>query len=414
MKYSSTLIFLFFIIFQYSALGQSTRMNNAVNGRTFTSENQLNTVQPLLLKAERQFRTFDYEETFLTLESAVSQNPNVAEPLVMRARFRRVVGMQYEAAQDIERANSLNPYAADAYGYNGKSGLVKVMAVAPEKALIEYSDFQRMNYYYDALDRNISDSLARIGVVNDIALVLDDVENERFDTALVLLDTLIENYPELSLVYDLKGLVLQQLGEKEEAYKVVARALELDPECSLAWYNHAQIKNNQGDFQTAKESLDKAIALQKDMVKAYFYRALLLKKMGENEEALEDYESLADLQAETPAEIILNRGLTKKMMGDYEGAWFDLNRAIEELPEDPILFKNRANLNLLTGMPLKAIDDYTTAIRLDDQYAEAYFNRAICHLQLYDKISACADLERSGELGLEKGEELYKYFCTQY
>ncbi len=408
------LIFSLLLLFQFPAFTQSTRMNNAVTGRTFTAENQLATVQPLLLQAERQFRTFDYEGTFLTLESAVSQNPNAAEPLVMRARFRRIVGMQHEAAADVERANRLNPYAADVYGYHGKSGLIKVMAVAPEKALIEYSDFQRMNYYYEALERNISDSLARIGVVNDIALVLDDIENERLDTALFLINNIINQYPDLSLAYDLKGLILQQQGDKEAAYAVVSKALELDPECSLAWYNQAQLQNNQGNFQSAKASLDKAISLQKDMVKAYFYRALLLKKIGKTEEALADYEKLADLQAETQPEIILNRGLTKKMMGDFEGAWFDLNQAIEELPNDPILFKNRANLNLLTGMPLKAIDDYTTAIRLDNQYAEAYYNRAICHLQLYDKISACADLNRSAELGLKKAEELAKYFCIQY
>lgn len=414
MKKILLLFSVFIFLQQIPLLAQTTRMNNAQLGRTYSAESQLNTVQPLLMEAERRFRTFDYEGTFLVLESAVAQNPNVAEPLVMRARFRRLVGMQHEAAEDIKRANELNPYAADVYGYNGKSGLTRVMAVAPEKALIEFSDFQRINYYYDALDRHLDDSLTRIAVVNDIALILEDIESERLDTALSLIDSLIKRFPELSMAYDLKGLVLQKLGQKEEAYKVVKIALELDPDCSLAWYNHAQLKKGQGDVESAKNSLDKAISLQKDMVKAYFYRALLLKKMGETEEALADYETLADLQAETQAEVILNRGLTKKMMGDYEGAWFDVNQAIEELPSDPTLFKNRANLNLLTGVPLKAIDDYTRAIELDNEYAEAYFNRAICHLQRYDKISACADLEKSAELGFEKANELIGYFCTQF
>ncbi len=408
-----TYLLLFWLI-QLPLFAQTTRMNNAETGRTYTNENQRNTIQPLLMEAERQFRSFDYEATFLTLESAVSMSPNSAEPLVMRARFRRMVGMQHEAAQDIQKAYAINPYAADLYGYNGKNGLAKIMAVAPQKAIIEFSDFQRLNYYYDALERKLTDSVARMGALNDIAVVLVDIETNELELALSTVDSLIARVPELALAYDLKGLILQKMGKKEAAYEVVKKALELDPECSLAWYNYAQLKKNQGDVKTAKNSLDKAISLQKDMVKAYFYRAVLLKKMGEPQEALEDYQKVTDMQAETQPEIILNRGLTKKMLGDYEGAWFDLNQAIEELPDDPILFKNRGNLNLLTGLPLNAIDDYTRAIQLDGDYAEAYYNRAICHFQLYDKISGCADLEKAAELGFEKANEIARYMCNNF
>ena len=119
------------------------------------------------------------------------------------------------------------------------------------------------------------------------------------------------------------------------------------------------------------------------------------------------------MKGETYMEAFLNRGLTKKMLGDYGGALVDLNQAIEEFPNNPELYKNRGNLQLLLGLHRKAIDDYTKAITIDENYAEAYYNRALAFFLIYDKISGCMDLDKSIDLGYEIATKTKTYFCTE-
>ncbi|MEM9822491.1 MAG: tetratricopeptide repeat protein, partial [Bacteroidota bacterium] len=82
-----------------------------------------------------------------------------------------------------------------------------------------------------------------------------------------------------------------------------------------------------------------------------------------------------------------------------------------EFPSNAALYVNRGNLQLVFGFSQKAIQDYTRAIHLDRQYAEAYYNRGLSHLLLFDSVSACTDLEQSAELGYDRALEKIKYFC---
>ncbi|MEM8909840.1 MAG: tetratricopeptide repeat protein, partial [Bacteroidota bacterium] len=76
------------------------------------------------------------------------------------------------------------------------------------------------------------------------------------------------------------------------------------------------------------------------------------------------------------------------------------------------LYKNRGNLHLLFGAHFKAIADYTKAIQLDDQFAEAYFNRGLANFLAYNKIAGCSDLSQSEALGFERATEKRRYFCS--
>ena len=59
-----------------------------------------------------------------------------------------------------------------------------------------------------------------------------------------------------------------------------------------------------------------------------------------------------------------------------------------------------------------AIQDYTKAIELDPEYADAYNNRGIARLLLEDKDGGCLDLSKAGELGHFKAYDLIKEYCN--
>ncbi len=411
MRYLIIPVFIFLL--STLSLGQTRKMNNAELGRTYTVETQIRTVQPLLQKAEQQFRTFDYDGTFLTLENAIAQNPNSPEALLLRARFRKMVGMQTEAEADLRLANRINPLAANLYGYYGNSGLAKILAIEPEAAVKGLSTFQKLNYYYQALDKKIIEEDSQMLEYEKLGNVVESVESGKLSKALEDVNFILENFPKSALAYDLKGVILKKQGKFEDAIDAFSKAVAIEPDFAIAWYNLGQMERSLFHFDKAKTYLDKAIQLQGDLTKAYFERAMLYKQIGENEKALDDYNTIVGMRGNTYMEAFLNRGLTKKILGDYGGALADLNKAIDEFPYNAELRKNRGNLHLLFGLNRKAIDDYTHAIKLNEGFAEAYYNRALAFFLLYDKISGCADLDRSANLGYELANEAKVYFCNE-
>jgi tetratricopeptide (TPR) repeat protein len=392
---------------------QTRRMNNTATGQSFTSENQSRTVQPLLQQAEQQFRAMDYEATFFTLENAVAQNPNSPEALLLRAKFKKIVGMTMEAEEDLRMANRINPMAASLYGYNGSAGLLKILSMQPEEAVQELSTFQKLTYYYQALDDKILDDKNKDAEIQIIGEVIEEIEADNLESALEMVNKVLIEFPNSAITYDLKGLILKKQGKFEDAVDAFSKAVSVEPDFAIGWYNLGRIERSLNHFKMAKIYLDRSINLQSDLTKAYFERALLFKQIGEKEKALDDYNTIIKMKGDTYMEAFSNRGLTKKMLGDYGGALADLNQVIEEFPQNAELRKNRGNLNLLFGLHRKAIDDYTQAIALNDNYAEAHYNRALAFFLIYDKISGCVDLDKSIDLGYEMAVKTRDYFCTE-
>ena len=412
MRYITTILFI--LLATTIAFTQTRRMNTTLHSRSYTLETQNRSTLLLLQEAERKFRALDYDGTFLTLENAVAQAPYSPDALLMRARFRNIVGMQTEAEMDVRLANKINPLAADLYGYYGNKGLLKILSIEPENALTGLTTLQKLNYYYQALDNKMMEDNNEELLIIRLETIVEDIESNYLIEAENSINEILENNQQSAIAYDLKGVVLYKQGNFEDAADAFSKAVTLEPNFAIAWYNFAQTEKSLGHLEKAKRYLDRAIELQEDLAKAYFERALVLKKMGEKEKALIDYNKVIEMKGDSYMEAYLNRGLTKKMLGDYGGALADFNKVIDEFPRNAELRKNRGNLHLLFGLPQKAIEDYSKAIELNSDYAEAYYNRAMAFYLIFDKISGCSDLQNSIDLGYEKAVEAKKYFCTQY
>jgi hypothetical protein len=60
----------------------------------------------------------------------------------------------------------------------------------------------------------------------------------------------------------------------------------------------------------------------------------------------------------------------------------------------------------------RAIDDYTMAITLDANLAEAYYNRGLARIYSNNKSAGVADLSKAGELGLYNAYHLIKRYTA--
>jgi len=150
------------------------------------------------------------------------------------------------------------------------------------------------------------------------------------------------------------------------------------------------------------------------MLKAHFHKAVLHKMLEEPEKALNSYGFLED-DEQLVYETHVNLAITKKLMGDPNGAMEHIDKAInlqEKDEENAVLYKLRGNIYMLINNYGKAIEDYNKAIELDNNFAEAYFNRAMAHILQSNRADACYDLQKSTELGYVRASEKIKYFCV--
>ncbi len=88
----------------------------------------------------------------------------------------------------------------------------------------------------------------------------------------------------------------------------------------------------------------------------------------------------------------------------------DFDEAIKLSPNNPYLYYDRATLHAMRRQYQAAIDDYTRAIALDSDIAEAYFNRGLVRIYSGNKAEGLEDLSKAGELGLFNAYGLIKKY----
>lgn len=88
----------------------------------------------------------------------------------------------------------------------------------------------------------------------------------------------------------------------------------------------------------------------------------------------------------------------------------DLTEGIAVSPATAYLYYNRGNVYFARRDYTHAIEDYSTAISLDDRNAEAYFNRGVALILAERNAEGVSDLSKAGELGLYEAYSIIKKY----
>jgi tetratricopeptide (TPR) repeat protein len=124
------------------------------------------------------------------------------------------------------------------------------------------------------------------------------LDTRQYQQCLQATDSCIALDPNNAEAYNLKGVVLAQIGvsEKskvkiEEALKASSTALTLGDDSLGSYYDHlnrGQCYVYLGEFQKAQAELTNAIGLNPEQPDAYFWRAATLEKLGRHNSAMVD------------------------------------------------------------------------------------------------------------------------------
>ena len=184
------------------------------------------------------------------------------------------------------------------------------------------------------------------------------------------LDRAIELDPDNALAYNRRGLAYSRLGEHERATKDFDRAVKLDPTDALAHYNMGNAHAALGWFNAAIKNLDMAFELDPglegtmgpdaDIARAYMIR-------------VHDHIDL---------------------MGEYDRAVEDYERAVQFAPDDPSALNGLCWFMGLAGRAAEALPHCNRALSIDPDYFPAYDSRALALALLGDYEKAVEDFTR--------------------
>ena len=95
---------------------------------------------------------------------------------------------------------------------------------------------------------------------------------------------------------------------------------------------------------------------------------------------------------------------------DYELMLRDYDQVLRLQPDFSFALYNKANLLCSKHEYQEAINHYTKAIRIDENFAEAYFNRGLTYIYIGENEKGLSDLSKAGELGIYQAYNLITRF----
>ena len=172
---------------------------------------------------------------------------------------------------------------------------------------------------------------------------------------------------------------LYKQGEREEAIAVYAEAIILDPQLVLAYKNLALTAGELSRFDLALENFNKVIELEGDEAINYRHRGAIYYYLNLLDEALSDFNKAININ-ENYADAYYWRGLTN-LESSPQQSLEDFSAAIELSPENDQYYLDRANAYSLLENHNAAINDVTSAIKINPDNHLAHK-----HLEIFNEL----------------------------
>jgi len=99
------------------------------------------------------------------------------------------------------------------------------------------------------------------------------------------------------------------------------------------------------------------------------------------------------------AHKLVKAGIIKLYQSDYNAALEDFEKAAKYDPENPEIWFNMGNVYMNLKDNQKAIELYTKAIEIKEDYADAYYNRGLIKFYMGEKDLACEDWKMAEHYG---------------
>jgi tetratricopeptide (TPR) repeat protein/2-polyprenyl-3-methyl-5-hydroxy-6-metoxy-1,4-benzoquinol methylase len=115
--------------------------------------------------------------------------------------------------------------------------------------------------------------------------------------ALSASETLIKNYPNTPLLYNISGACHKALGQLDSAVKSFEQALAIKPDYAEAHSNLGVMLQELRQLDAAVKSYEKALAIKPDYAEAHYNLGNTLKELGQMDKAIKSFEKALSIDS---------------------------------------------------------------------------------------------------------------------
>ena len=189
----------------------------------------------------------------------------------------------------------------------------------------------------------------------------------------MLYQTTIEKNPNCWLAYNNLGLILDKMGQTQEAIDHFRQTLAIKPDYAMAQNNWGVVLVKTGRMQEAIEHYKLALQLDHDYATAYNNLGVVLDKTGRTQEAIDHYKHALMIRPDY-IEAHNNLGIALVKTGRFQEALEHYNQALALQPDYLEVLNNLGAALIKTGLPQEAIEHYQQALRLNPDSIQAHYN----------------------------------------
>ena len=209
------------------------------------------------------------------------------------------------------------------------------------------------------------------------------------EEGLKIVNAVLETVSYNSDFWQYKGTFHNTLGEFEEAYIALEKALELNPGDTETLINFAIANEGLGMIEESLKSLSKALDIEPTNLDVLLSLASLYEKKGMSEETIKLLKKVIELEPEN-SEAWYEMAYSLENLRRYNEAIYAYDKYIDLEPESYYGWYNKGIVLIQMNDFPNAIEHFEFAIMLNENFQSAYFNIGISYLTLekYDEAVA--------------------------
>ena len=220
---------------------------------------------------------------------------------------------------------------------------------------------------------------------------------------------LIKFYPDYSPIYTSRGSAYFIMGNYSQALLDLNKSIDLKNDVEFVFSQRGWVKYYLNDYIGSLADFNRQIELH-PTAEAYYNRGSSKSKLGDENGAISDYTKSIDLDPKYSM-AYNNRGWSKYLLKKYAEAILDLNKAIEIDPLNWVAYDSRQETKFALNDFKGCIEDCNKALSINIKCSNSFFIRGRSYYKQGNKIKACEDFSKSGELGNIKAYEYISKFC---
>ena len=265
-------------------------------------------------------------------------------------------------------------------------------------------------YYLFAWLQKMSKQFIAIIASGSIVLVflfMTFMHNDTWLSDLNFFNAILDTYPNSATAQYSVGGLYMRMGAYGEAEKHINLAVQLEPNNYKAWYNKGVLCLRERKLTESLDALNKCLSI-KEYPKAYFSRALIYQGAGQPERAIADIEKVIDDQPQN-ARAFFIKAECLEQQGKITEAIDNYNKAILYDDTDPLFYIRRGMIYGKTKQNEAALNDLNMAVGLRSGNGEALYFRGI--IKYHAGQNPCDDFMEALNCGYKQAQEALAKAC---